>query len=605
MRKYLLLPLLLALVISCNKDDVITQENENPLIELDSETGVYVVKVGKEVKVNPTYSNVDFAVYSWKYNGRIISDSPSLTYTFNQSGSYYVTIRVDTPKGSSEEEIRMEVNELAPPVISLVVPTGGLNVLAGREHKITPDIQNAEGAIFRWTLNGKEVGTTAEYTFNEQELGSYKLVLYAKNEDGDTSKEVVVNVVDKLSADATIVAPSFYTENLVKTVALGRTLYLRPYVNISSVANYQWSLDGEPISGANSLMYAYTPEAKGEHTLTFALSYGNSAAQKRITRNISVTGTDKISLDIPVACIDASEKRPYTEGCSLNSNKVYEFIPAPGQFVNETNTAGYTGTESTQEAAIAYAENRLATTSYVSLGGWGGYIVVGFDHSIENKGGYDFSIIGNAFEGSSEPGIVWVMQDVNGNQLPDDEWYELKGSEYGKNGILVMGDVAVTPVPDAEQLAQIAVCTARTAQAVAGLDPKVAMLSFSTKGSAKHEEVDKVVEALKIAKEMAPDIAIDGELQADAALVPEVGASKAPGSSIAGHANVLVVPSLEVGNISYKLVQRLGHADAVGPILQGIARPVNDLSRGCSIEDVYRMIAITANQAIAAKKNAE
>ena len=176
--------------------------------------------------------------------------------------------------------------------------------------------------------------------------------------------------------------------------------------------------------------------------------------------------------------------------------------------------------------------------------------------------------------------------------------------EYGKNGILVMGDVAVTPVPDASQLAQIAICTARTARAVAGLDPKVALLSFSTKGSAKHEVVDKVVEALKLAKDLAPDIAIDGELQADAALVPEVGASKAPGSAIAGHANVLVVPNLEVGNISYKLVQRLGHADAIGPILQGIARPVNDLSRGCSVEDVYRMIAITANQAIAAKNNA-
>ena len=176
--------------------------------------------------------------------------------------------------------------------------------------------------------------------------------------------------------------------------------------------------------------------------------------------------------------------------------------------------------------------------------------------------------------------------------------------EYGKNGILVMGDVAVTPVPDAAQLAQIAICTAGTAKAVAGIEePKVALLSFSTKGSAKHEVVDKVVEALKIAKEMAPTLAIDGELQADAALVPEVGASKAPGSAIAGAANVLIVPSLEVGNISYKLVQRLGHADAVGPILQGIARPVYDLSRGCSIEDVYRMIAITANQAIAAKKN--
>ena len=175
--------------------------------------------------------------------------------------------------------------------------------------------------------------------------------------------------------------------------------------------------------------------------------------------------------------------------------------------------------------------------------------------------------------------------------------------ECGDNGVLVMGDVAVTPVPDANQLAQIAICTAQTAKAVAGIDPRVAMLSFSTKGSAKHEVVDKVVEATKIAKEMAPTLDLDGEMQADAALVPEVGASKAPGSPVAGEANVLIVPSLEVGNISYKLVQRLGHADAVGPILQGIACPVNDLSRGCSIEDVYRMIAITANQAIAAKAN--
>ena len=175
--------------------------------------------------------------------------------------------------------------------------------------------------------------------------------------------------------------------------------------------------------------------------------------------------------------------------------------------------------------------------------------------------------------------------------------------ECGDNGVLVMGDVAVTPVPDANQLAQIAVCTARTAKAVAGIDPRVAMLSFSTKGSAKHEVVDKVVEALGIAKELDPTLKIDGELQADAALVPSVGASKAPGSEIAGKANVLVVPSLEVGNIGYKLVQRLGHATAIGPILQGIARPVNDLSCGCSIDDVYKMIAITANQAIAAKEN--
>ena len=177
-----------------------------------------------------------------------------------------------------------------------------------------------------------------------------------------------------------------------------------------------------------------------------------------------------------------------------------------------------------------------------------------------------------------------------------------KATEYGDNGVVVMGDVAVTPVPDANQLAQIAVCTARTAQAVAGIDPRVAMLSFSTKGSAKHEDVDKVVEALGMAKEMAPELKIDGELQADAALVERIGQSKAPGSEIAGKANVLVAPRLEVGNIGYKLVERLGGATAVGPILQGIARPVNDLSRGCSIDDIYKMVAITAAQAIAAKE---
>lgn len=178
-----------------------------------------------------------------------------------------------------------------------------------------------------------------------------------------------------------------------------------------------------------------------------------------------------------------------------------------------------------------------------------------------------------------------------------------EAKEYGEDGVVVIGDVAVTPMPDANQLAQIAVCTAQTAKAVAGIEPRVAMLSFSTKGSAKHEVVDKVVEALAIAKEMNPNLLVDGELQADAALVPRVGASKAPGSPVAGKANVLIVPCLEVGNIAYKLVERLGHAIAVGPILQGIARPVNDLSRGCSTEDVYKMIAITANQAIAAKAN--
>ncbi len=177
----------------------------------------------------------------------------------------------------------------------------------------------------------------------------------------------------------------------------------------------------------------------------------------------------------------------------------------------------------------------------------------------------------------------------------------LPNKDFGEDGLLVFADCAVHPVPDAKQLGEIAVATAQTAKAIAGIDPRVGMLSFSTKGSAKHEAVDKVIEATKIAQEIDPTLQIDGELQADAALVEAIGNSKAPDSEIAGKANVLVFPNLESGNIAYKLVQRLAGAEAIGPILQGMAAPINDLSRGCSVEDIVNMVAITSNQAYAKK----
>ena len=174
-------------------------------------------------------------------------------------------------------------------------------------------------------------------------------------------------------------------------------------------------------------------------------------------------------------------------------------------------------------------------------------------------------------------------------------------TQYGENGLLVFADCAVNPNPNARELAEIAISTAATTKSIAGFEPRVALLSFSTKGSAKHEFVDKVVEALAIAKEMDPALAIDGELQADAALVPAIGQSKAPGSNIAGQANVLVFPDLQSGNIGYKMVERFSGALAVGPVLQGMAAPVNVLSRGCSVDDIVNMIAITATQAQAAQ----
>ena len=170
--------------------------------------------------------------------------------------------------------------------------------------------------------------------------------------------------------------------------------------------------------------------------------------------------------------------------------------------------------------------------------------------------------------------------------------------QYGENGVMVFADVAVTPMPDANQLGQIAVCTAQTAKSVAGFaEPRVAMCSFSTKGSAKHENVDRVAEATRLVHEQAPELKCDGELHLDAAIVQSVASLKAPGSDIAGHANVLIFPDLQAGNIGYKLVQRLAGAEAVGPICQGFNKPINDLSRGCSAEDIVNVVAMTALQA--------
>ncbi|MDE6649427.1 MAG: phosphate acetyltransferase [Muribaculaceae bacterium] len=176
-----------------------------------------------------------------------------------------------------------------------------------------------------------------------------------------------------------------------------------------------------------------------------------------------------------------------------------------------------------------------------------------------------------------------------------------EGCKFGDQGMLVFADCAVVPDPTTEELAQIAIETAKTTKHIAGLDPVVAMLSFSTKGSASHERVDKVRNATELVHQLAPELKVDGELQSDAAIVPSVGAQKAPGSEVAGHANTLIFPSLEAGNIGYKLVQRLSGAGAVGPILQGLAAPVNDLSRGATVEDIINTIIVTCNQSLSEK----
>ena len=243
----------------------------------------------------------------------------------------------------------------------------------------------------------------------------------------------------------------------------------------------------------------------------------------------------------------------------------------------------------TMEDAVKKAKDPLYLGCLLVKSGEADGQVAGAANSTGNVLRAAFQVIKTA-PGISAVSGAFIMQ------LPE-------GSPYGHDGIFVFADCAAIAAPTASELAQIAVSANRTAKQLACIpEPKVAMLSFSTKGSAKHDNVTKVIEATRMAKELDPTIDIDGELQADAAIVPSVGASKAPGSNIAGKANVLVFPNLETGNIAYKLVQRLAGAVAAGPIMQGLAAPVNDLSRGCFPEDIVKTIIMTCNQAIDAKK---
>jgi len=236
----------------------------------------------------------------------------------------------------------------------------------------------------------------------------------------------------------------------------------------------------------------------------------------------------------------------------------------------------------TREEALKLVEDPLYLATLLIKNGEADGEVAGADNATGNVLRPAFQVV------KTLPGIS-VVSGAFIMIMPDRKW--------GDDGIMVFADCAVHPDPTAQELAQIAVMTARTTRAIAGIEPRVAMLSFSTKGSAKHAMCDKVIEATRIAREMDPTLKIDGELQADAAIVEAIGKSKAPDSEIAGKANVLVFPTLEVGNIAYKLVQRLAGAEAVGPVLQGMAAPINDLSRGCSVEDIVSLVAITVNQA--------
>ena len=450
--------LLAAAAVACNKDDIIMREEaQAPVIAFDVNTGVYTAKVGREFTIAPTYEYVDRAVYAWKLEktGRIISTEPVLTYVIDEvegeeKEDYYIELEVTTPQGTTREQTRVEVYRILPPVIVL---SEGAEVVRGHVYEISPDVRWGEKATYRWTMRrpgaaeAEEVGREQTYEFCEQALGEYELRLRAENEDGADEKSIRVEVTEALPVSVTVPPIGRLYDGLTRTVPLGRSITLRPSIWNGRNPRYSWTVDGEEIS--TELACTYTPSGKGVKKLLFTVTDSSDEPAAAVAKGVRSTGEVRATVEYSVECCDeeGAFRRPATPSSEASWTKVYEYTPAPGQFINELVSGGFTGAETTPEAAVAYAEERLRKGTWVSLGGWGGYIVVGFDHSIDNssegyRGGYNFSITGNAFEGSSEPGIVWVMQDTNGNTLPDDEWYELKGSEFGKEETL--RDYAVT-----------------------------------------------------------------------------------------------------------------------------------------------------------------
>ncbi|MFA8434814.1 MAG: PKD-like domain-containing protein [Marinifilaceae bacterium] len=400
---------------SCSDDEI---EPQKPTINLVEEDVVFNVKIGKNLKIFPVYEYVDNAVYAWKMNGKIISTDPELEYTTTELGDQFVTLDVVNSVGSAFLEMKISVLDLLLPKISVKIPENGITIVKGSDLEIAPSVENNENTTYSWTVDGKEKATTKDYTFSSSETGTFKLVLKVTNEDG--FDEVTIPVVVCKAEDLPF---SWVFEQTEYNMSSGRTIRLMAYdIKNDLGGDFIWIVDGEEKQKGKQPWYAFTSKDEGEHLVTLKMKNDYSEVTQKLTVNVCPP--------------EGTFKREASAASSEQWNKVYKFLAAPGQFVNE----GYTA--NTQEEAIEYAEGRLKQNIYVSLGGFGGNIVLGFDHSVKNDGSYNIQILGNSFKGSSEPGIVWVMQDENGDGLPNDTWYELKGSDT-KNGSTIK-DYAVT-----------------------------------------------------------------------------------------------------------------------------------------------------------------
>ena len=416
--------MIVAISSSCNIDEEITTTSP-PKIVLDSENGIYTVKQGREIIIAPGYESAENATYSWTMGGEVISTSPSLSFMRVEAGEYFITITVVTDGGSDEEEIRVDVLTLEVPTITIAGNKQQM-VAVGTTINLNATIRETTlPTTIVWSVNDSAVGEGLTYTFDASAVGSYTITATATNEDGSYSDYVVVDVVN---AEDMPFVWSF--DRTTYHTVVGRKLSITPSAQSDSEGvSYRWMVDGSDEVIGNGANLKFIADVAGDYHVVATATTVRGENELTLTHEFDITVYE-----------EGVFYRTKSGTSRADWNRVYDYTPAPGQFINELKTGGFDGTQTTREAAIAYAEARMNEVdnsgnpypNWVSLGGFGGYIVVGFDHSIDNSGDYDLGILGNSFSGSSEPGIVWVMQDENGNGEPDDTWYELAGSETGK-----------------------------------------------------------------------------------------------------------------------------------------------------------------------------
>lgn len=410
--KYFWLLILVAVLYSCKIDE----ELFAPKITLDNESGIYTVKYGREILIEPKYENAEDATFSWTMDGVVISTAPSLPFMKEEVGEYFITLKVSNEIGEDTEEIRVDVVELEIPTVS-IAGNKKMTVTAGTSIPLVATVRETSlPTSFMWTVNDKNVSSEYTYTFIADKIGTYIIKATAKNEDGSHYDMIEVEVVD--ASDMPFVWE--FEKYNYHTVA-GRRLLIKPLQTSYGQVEYSWNVEGMNDIAGSEAQFVFVANEPGEYKINAVATSSDNDNNITVTRTFVVTVYDEKEF-----------YRPKSGASQADWNKVFEYTPAPGQFINDLKTGGFDATHTTPEAAVAYAEGRLNECNWISLGGFGGYMVVGFDHSIDNSRSYDFGVIGNSYDGSSEPGVVWVMQDENGNGFPDDTWYELAGSENGK-----------------------------------------------------------------------------------------------------------------------------------------------------------------------------